>query len=107
MEILEFRKITVDARHEEQFDVVLNVSTVEEVDFNHVTILENLLKQVKPDGLLICTFDIPSLQLGEVELFINKEVERFDNELNGSVSVIPNHRYKHLTCGLLVIRKTK
>lgn len=89
----------------EQFDVVLNVSTVEEVNFDHVTILKNLLKQTKSNGLLICTFDLPGLQLKEVEKFIGKTIERFDNELDGSVSAIPNNNYKHLTCGLLVIRK--
>jgi SAM-dependent methyltransferase len=90
---------------EAKFDVVLNVSTVEEVNFNHVTILENLLKQVKPNGILICTFDIPGIQLGEIEVFINKKIKRFNNELNGSVSIIPNNRYAKLTCGLLVIKK--
>jgi len=90
---------------EDCFDVVLNVSTIEEVNYNHVTILKNLLKQVKPNGVLICTFDIPGIQLDEIELFINKKIKRFNNELNGSVSIIPNNRYANLTCGLLVIKK--
>jgi len=85
---------------EEKFDVVLNVSTIEEVNFDHVTIFNNLLKQVKPNGLVICTFDIPGIQLDKISFHIDKEIERFDDELNGSNSAVPVQKYRSLTCGV-------
>lgn len=87
------------------YDVVLNVSTMEEVKFNHITIFNNMLKQVKDGGILVCTFDLPGLQLEKFEGLFKQKIERFDDELDGSVSVTPNNKYEHLSCGLLVIRK--
>lgn len=87
------------------FDVVLNISTMEEVNFDHMVIFENMLTQVKDGGILVCTFDLPGLQLEKFEKLFGQKIETFDNEINGSTSELPNHKYKHLTCGLLVIRK--
>lgn len=88
-----------------EFDIVINVSTVEEVNFDHLTIFNNLLKQVKKGGLLIITFDLPGLQLEKFEGFLGQPIERFSNELSGGTSVMPNLKYTHLSCGVLVIRK--
>lgn len=90
-----------------EFDIVINVSTVEEVNFDHLTIFNNLLKQVKKGGLLIITFDLPGLQLEKFEEFLGQPIERFSNELCGDNSVLPHLIYTHLSCGVLVIRNPK
>ena len=45
------------------YDFVLNVSAVEEIPFDHFQILKNLYSMVRPGGFLICTFDIPGLNI--------------------------------------------
>lgn len=100
--------ITHESPHEwvDKFDFVINVSTVEEVNYNHVSIIKNLLRQVKLGGYLIMTFDLPGLQLDEVEKFVGQSILSFDNNVNGSNSPIKNNRYSHMNCGLLIIQKT-
>ncbi len=88
-----------------QFDAVINVSTVEEVDTDHLLILHHLLQQVKSGGVLIVTFDLPGMQLNKLEKLFNQTIIKFDDNLNGSNSPVPNAKYSGLTCGLLVIRK--
>jgi len=89
----------------DNFDVVINVSTMEEVKFDHMSIFNNLLEQVKPEGILICTFDLPGLQLEKFESLFGKKIDRFNNEINGGVSILPDNRHKHLSCGLIVVKK--
>lgn len=88
-----------------RFDVVINVSTVEEVKINHMTIFNNLLAQINDGGVLICTFDLPGLQLRKFEKMFEQKITSFDDELNGLVSAIPNPKYKRLKCGLMVVEK--
>lgn len=87
------------------FDIVLNVSTVEEVKFNHLVIFKNLFDQVKNGGLLIITFDLPGLQLKKFEQLFNKKLSTADNNINRLNSQNPTPKYKHLNCGLIVLRK--
>lgn len=94
-----------DGNYMNYFDVVINVSTVEEVKSDHVNILKNLLDQVKPGGLLIITFDLPGLDLNSVENFLNSKLVTHDDDVNGSNSHFKNDKYSHLTCGLLVLKK--
>jgi ABC-type transporter Mla MlaB component len=54
-----------------KFDVVINVSTVEEVDADHLEIIKNLLMQVRVGGYLIITFDLPGMQLRKLERLFN------------------------------------
>lgn len=97
----------------EQFDFVLNVSTVEEVNYSHVSIIQNLLKQVKVGGYLIITFDyndknttgIGSIQLKEVEKCFNIKLEDNNNKISGVNSEIIEVRNKLLNCGVLIIQK--
>jgi len=49
----------------EQFDIVLNISALEEIAGNHDDYLDNLYAQVRPGGYLICTFDYPGLRLSK------------------------------------------
>jgi len=87
------------------FDIVINISTVEEVNFNHITIFENLLKLVKDGGLLIITFDLPGLQLDKFEKKLKYKIKRFNDEISGINSEIISKRDEKLTCGILILRK--
>lgn len=89
----------------EKFDIVLNISTVEEVQYDQMKIFENLFKQVKKDGLLILTFDIPGLELNNFEAMFNKKIETSDNDLNGLNSKLVNKRWSGLNCGFMVVKK--
>ena len=97
----------------EHFDFVLNVSTVEEVNYSHVSIIQNLLKQVKVGGYLIITFDyndknttgVGSIQLKEVEKCFNIKLEDNNNKISGVNSEIIEVRNKLLNCGVLIIQK--
>ena len=97
----------------ENFDFVLNVSTVEEVKYSHVTIIQNLLKQVKVGGYLIITFDynlnnnsgVGSIQLNEVENFFNIKLKDHGNKISGINSENIEKRNQYLNCGVLVVQK--
>ncbi len=99
----------------EKFDFVLNVSTVEEVKYSHVTIIKNLLEQVKIGGYLIITFDynsdnttgVGSIQLNEVEDFFNIKLEDISNKISGINSENIETKNQQLNCGVLVIQKEK
>lgn len=89
----------------DSFDVVINVSTLEEVNYDHLKIFNNLLLQVKPGGLLVCTFDLPGLELPKFETLFGKKIERFTNELNNHNSKLPAFPKRKLECGIMVIQK--
>lgn len=97
----------------ERFDFVLNVSTVEEVKYPHVNIIQNLLKQVKIGGYLIITFDyninnttgVGSIQLNEVENFFNIKLKDNTNKISGLNTENIEKRNQYLNCGILVIQK--
>ena len=90
---------------ENKYDVVINISTLEEVNAEHITIFNNLLSQVKKDGLLICTFDLPGLQLNKFEELFNQKLKTNNNNLNNLNSKLPNNYLSGLECGLMVIKK--
>ena len=99
------------------FDFVLNVSTVEEVNYPNDIVLNNLFEQVKPGGYLIVTFDydqnicntfgIGSMNLSCVENYLNKKIQdnHYNSNINGNNSVLPNNLFSGLNCGALVLRK--
>jgi hypothetical protein len=58
----------------DRFDVVLNISTLEEVAADHVQVLKHHLVQLRRGGRFIGTFDFPGLQLENVEDFVNEKV---------------------------------
>jgi hypothetical protein len=89
----------------ENFDIVVNISTVEEVDYDHLKVFNNLLSQLKVGGLLICTFDLPGLQLEKFEERFAKKLLTSENDLTGSNSRLQNFKYSNLSCGILVVRK--
>jgi hypothetical protein len=98
------------------FDFVMNVSTVEEVNYPTNKIFDNLLQQVKSNGYLIITFDYDinncnsfgqgSMNLSLIENYLNKNIEIMPiNAINGKKSHNPMIKYQNLNCGLLVIKK--
>lgn len=89
------------------YDVVINVSTVEEVNYDHVTILENLFSMVRPGGILVVTMDVPGAQLDKITKWLGEEPKQSDKRITGNNSVLPNPRYGHLSVVGLVLEKTK
>jgi hypothetical protein len=89
----------------DKYDIVINISTLEEVGGNHIEIFYNLLDQVKTHGYLICTFDLPGLQIDKFEKLFNKSIESFYENINGSNSQLPNKQCENLNVGLMVIKK--
>ena len=100
------------------FDFVLNISTVEEVPFNNIQIIKNLLEQVRVGGHLVLTFDVAdgdymadgngSMNVAAVEDFVNSKINEYERipHIRGSLSQLPNPRWSHLRVGVLVIQKT-
>lgn len=90
-----------DFKH--QFDVVLNVSALEEIPGDHVRYLNNLLSQVRSGGYLIITFDLPGLQLDKIQEFVGSEIshEHYHNRIIGSGAPW----FDGLNVGLLVVQK--
>lgn len=91
----------------ERFDIVLNVSTMEEVDHNHIEVFWNLFKQVKSGGHLIATFDLPGLQIDSFQKEFGVNFIHEGVPINGMNSKLGNPHYEHLNCGIMVIHKRK
>jgi len=89
----------------ERYDVVINVSTMEEVDADHWQCFQNLYAQVKPGGLFVATFDLPGLQLPRFESEFGLSLAVNGTALHGNNSLVRNRKYRKLTCGIMTIRK--
>jgi len=90
----------------ERYDVVINVSTMEEVDADHWQCFQNLYAQVKPGGLFIATFDLPGLQLERFESAFGMSLAVNGKAVHGNNSQVRNRKYRKLTCGIMTLRKT-
>jgi SAM-dependent methyltransferase len=100
--------ITTESKEfEEKFDYVLNVSTIEHLPTvnDRLNAIENLFKQIKPNGHLIMTFDFPRVNLTEIETLVKSECHNLHHVLNGENSVNPNLTYKNLNIVYLIIKK--
>lgn len=106
----------IEDKYKNYFDVVINVSTIEEVGYNNVSIIINLLEQVKKGGYLILTFDYDkntniegngSINLNSVSEFVGKSILNDDpiNNITGLNSICSESRWGHLQCGVLIIQK--
>jgi len=106
----------IDEKFKNYFDFVLNVSTVEEINYDTVEIIKNLLYQVKKNGYLIITFDYDSnncnsfgngsMNLGVVENYLNKRIEtKPEFAISGINTICQMSRFYNLNCGCLVIQK--
>jgi hypothetical protein len=90
---------------ENAFDVVLNVSTLEEIRYPHIKIFENLLKMVKTNGYLIVTFDVPGLQLDMFEKLFNRKINKVNSPVCGKNSPYRMDQFEFLNTGYFVIKK--
>ena len=89
----------------ENFDFVLNVSTLEEIKGDHLIAFNNSFSMVKPGGYFICTFDIPGLQMPKFEDLFNTKFSWGENHITGENSDFPQSRYQGLSCGYMVVQK--
>lgn len=90
------------------FDIVLNISTLEEVRHSHIQVLENHLEQLTTNGLFVGTFDYPGLQLDEIEQYLGQKIKHFLPRLNPRNSRLPDRVINlpnEFFVGYLVIRK--
>jgi hypothetical protein len=91
----------------ESFDCVINVSTVEEVPSSHLEIIGNLLSMVKLGGILAITFDLPGMQLKDLETSIGQTISLASNPVTGKSSPLPMPAYSQLEVGVLVVRRVR
>ena len=87
------------------FDFVVNVSTVEEVDDSHIQIIENLMDMVKIGGYLIATFDLPGLQINEVEKLFGSHLSLAANRVTGESSNFQMKEFGSLTSGHFILQR--
>lgn len=85
------------------YDLVLNISALEEIPGNHLDYFDNLMEQVKVGGHLILTFDLPGFQLTEFE----NKMETKMSSINYSNRIIGTGEpwFAGLSVGLLIIQK--
>lgn len=88
-----------------QFDFVINVSTVEEIASSHIMVIENLLEMTKTGGHLIVTFDIPGMQLDSLEELFGRSISIVESPVTGINSPYRMDEYADLTVGYFVITK--
>jgi SAM-dependent methyltransferase len=107
----------IDEKYINYFDFVLNISTVEEVNYPHDIIINNLFEQLKPGGHLIITFDYHennsdtfgngSINLHYLESILNTKIRIYqhDDVLTGENSINKSIFFPYLKCGILVLKK--
>jgi hypothetical protein len=88
-----------------KFDFVVNVSTIEEINYPHTQIFENLLRMVKVGGFLIATFDLPGLQLEMVEKLFGRKIQLVNNPVTGGSSVYKMAQFDYLKVGYFVVQR--
>jgi len=103
----------LSSSYDDYFDFVINVSTIEEINFPNDIILNNL-KQTKKGGYIIITFDYRSdvsgykynsIDLKCIENMFNTKLQTSDNDISGLNSELPEERNKLLKCGVLILKK--
>ena len=90
-----------------KFDFILNISTLEEVNADHIKVFQKSFSMVKPGGFFISTFDLPGLQLDKFEKLFNQKYITSDNDITGINSEIEQRQYARLRCGYMVVQKIK
>ena len=89
----------------ESFDFVINISTLEEVQQDHISAFYQSFSMLKPGGYFLCTFDLPGLQLEKFENLFSKKLNRPDSPISGINSELQNATYFYLNCGYMVVQK--
>ena len=106
----------IEEKYVNYFDFVVNVSTVEEVNYPNNLVIDNLLEQVKIGGFLIITFDYKindfsnfgngSINLECVEQYMNKKIKPLEDVcISGEKSLFPQIMFSDLRCGVMVLKK--
>jgi len=94
----------------EKYDVVINVSVLEEITPSHhrQRALENLWAQVAPQGLLILTCDYPRVSLGFLESNFGHScnISEDIDLLHGQNSMAPHDSYNK-GCNVLILAAQK
>jgi|GEM_PF-4492685 len=70
----------------DRFDVVLNVSNLEQTASDHVEVIKNHLVQLKKGGRFIATFGEPGFQMAAVERFLDERVVTPQSRLTPAAS---------------------
>ena len=107
LETYHYDLLKEDVSLEGQFDAVINISVLEHLPHRFLgtkLAIENLLKQVKPGGYLICTFDYPRVELTELEEYLGVKCDEADNRLSGANSIVKNNKYENLNIVGLVLQ---
>lgn len=101
--------ITKKSKYSEEFDIIINISTIEEVPkASHIEIIKNHLDQLKYGGFLIMTFDYPGADLDSIEKFVGKKIEKRPIQLNPKNSAMPDLKLglpEEFNVGRMVIQK--
>jgi hypothetical protein len=105
---------TIESRYKNFFDFVINISTIEEVGHDNISIIKNLFDQVKVGGYLILTFDYDknvkteacgSINIDSVNEFTGMKIEKNKYMISGNNSAYIQHYYNNLNCGVLILKK--
>jgi len=83
--------------HEDKYDMVLNISTIEHLkNKDRIFVILNLLHQLNDGGHLILTFDYPDVDLNQINKFVNQEPKNFEKRVIGknNLSVVLLHVVK-------------
>lgn len=88
----------------EEFDFVINVSTIEEIESSHLKVIKHLLYMVKPGGYLLVTFDFPGINLTYIERFFKTRISYSTNPI---YLAVPNRSdvNGYLFCGSFILRR--
>jgi len=101
-----FFKYNILEKNKQKYDLVLCISTLEEIDQNHLEDgFNNLLNQVNKHGRLIITCDYPGANIEKLESIIGLKCKDSNNRLNGLNSVHKQPEYSHLNVILIDITK--
>jgi SAM-dependent methyltransferase len=90
--------------NDKKFDLVLCISTLEEIPNKQTNIaigFDNLVKQLNPNGRIVITCDYPDVPLNLLENIVGSKCEDVPNRLNGLNSIHKQSQYKHLNIVLL------
>lgn len=90
--------------HIERYDFVLNISTMEEVNHDHLSVFQNLFRQVKKGGFLLLLSTYLVCRHKFEDLF-SRKIDNGPAPISGKNSVVKNVIYSHLNCGVMVVEK--
>lgn len=101
-----FYKYNILEENANKYDIVLCISTLEEMDSKYRKQgFDNLFNQLNDNGRLIITCDYPHVSIKELESFINSNCLDTNIRLNGSNSFYKQPEYNNLNIILLDIQK--